>query len=162
MFFYVVSTQVPTGTPARIRYTDGTISTFAASSPAFSRVPETGTITVTSASCTGCAYNVYTKSCPDTNITVASGAAPNVALEPATPPAPPSLPLPDPGPVAAAPPAMNCFSGDSLVRLDDGSLKRMDELETNEWVLAVEGSRVSQYSTCMFFLSPFENHLVCR
>lgn len=150
MFFYVVSTQVPTGTPARIKYTDGTVSTFAASSPAFQRVPETGTIIVTSASCTGCTYEVATNACPvPENVTetanvasVPAPAAPSPA--PVDPPAPPPLPIPPPAPdpVAAAPPAMTCFSGDSLVRLDDGKLKRMDELETNDWVLAVEGSRV--------------------
>jgi hypothetical protein len=38
-----------------------------------------------------------------------------------------------------------CFSADTTVRLSDGAVKRMDELNVNDWIMSANGSRVKMY-----------------
>lgn len=39
-------------------------------------------------------------------------------------------------------PSMYCFSADTNVRLSNGEIKRMDELNINDWVLSADDSQV--------------------
>jgi len=128
MYFYVVnSVQCPLSCvgmppPVQVQYSNGVVVNFPNQSPTFPPAPTPGSVPITSASCNGCTYTIERNAaCPGEASTPASSEA---AL---------------------------CFAGDSLVRLRDGRLRRMDSLETDEWVLAV-----GRHTTSTVVMSPVE------
>uniref|UniRef100_A0A915D9Y1 Uncharacterized protein n=1 Tax=Ditylenchus dipsaci TaxID=166011 RepID=A0A915D9Y1_9BILA len=133
MTFYVVSTQPasPTGgpPPGTIAYNDGTTQMFTSyqmNTNPYTNSPMAGTIPITTASCNGCTIPI---TCTTTTTAIIS----TVTAPTATTPTPSLQPNTNPA---------LCFSADTFVRTSEGEIKRMDQINLGDWVMAANGSDV--------------------